>query len=75
MLAGGVVEPAGRLGAPRALSARMVHLAGRSFGTLYLLALLNVPLRSSEPPRNLTIAMLVVWGERLGGARYLRSSP
>ena len=63
MFAGGVVEPAGRPGAPWALSARMVHLAGRSFGTLYLLALLNVPFRSFEPPENLTIAMLVVWGE------------
>ena len=66
MLAGGVVEPAGRLGAPRALSARMIHLDGlahRSLGTLYLRSRLNVPFCSSEPPENLAIAMLVAWGE------------
>ena len=63
MLAGGVVEPAGRLGAPRALSARKIHLAGRSLGTLYLRSRLNVPFCSSEPPENLAIAMLVAWGE------------
>ena len=63
MFAGGVVEPPGRPGAPRALSARMVHLDGRSLGTLYLLSRLNVPFCSSEPPENLAIAMLVAWGE------------
>ena len=63
MFVGGVVEPPGRPGAPRALSAWKVHLAGRSFGALYLLALLNVPLRSPEPLEIFTIAISVVWGQ------------
>ena len=70
MLVGGVVGPAGRLGAPWALSARMIHLAGlarRSLGILYLQDAVAValfgPFVPSESPENLAFTMLVGWGK------------
>ena len=64
MVSGGVVEPPGRPGAPRALFALKVHMAaGRSLGALYLLVLWNVPLPSPEPLEIFAMAISVVWGQ------------
>ena len=66
MFVGGVVEPPGRPGAPRALSAWKVHMAaGRSLGALYLLVLCHRPLPSLEPFEIFTTAISVVWGGKV----------